>query len=80
MLSKQDLRAKLIAKIPDWIKACEDETAASVILHQDAFAPNHEPDEIELLGWAIKYAGLCGKSVQIVPPLSVNLTDSAERV
>jgi hypothetical protein len=35
-------------------------------MHQDAFAASYHEDEYKLLGVAIKFAGLCGKHVQIV--------------
>jgi hypothetical protein len=38
-------------------------------LHQDAFAPKLGSDEMFLLGKAIKYAGLMGKEVRIIPSL-----------
>ena len=36
-------------------------------MHQDAFAPMLGSNEIFLLGKAIKYAGLNGKEVRIIP-------------
>jgi hypothetical protein len=42
-------------------------SADSVIMHQDAFAPMLGSNEIFLLGKAIKYAGLAGKEVRIIP-------------
>ena len=38
-----------------------------VIMQQDAFAPMPGSNEIFLLGKAIKYAGLVGKEVRIIP-------------
>lgn len=62
--------SRLIAAIqktlPDFVRACADEDAELVILHQDAFAPGYQEEEYLLLGMAIKYAGLCGKEVQVV--------------
>lgn len=37
-----------------------------VVPHQDAFAADYRDDEYMLLGVAVKYAGLCGKEVQVV--------------
>jgi hypothetical protein len=65
MLSKDAIRQKLV-KVPDWILACDDLATDTVAMHQDAFAPDYRQAEIELLGWAIKYAGLCGTNVQVV--------------
>ena len=39
----------------------------SSLIHQDAFAPKLGSDEMFLLGKAIKYAGLMGKEVRIIP-------------
>ena len=52
-------------KLPDFVKACADDVEV-VVLHQDAFAADYQDDEYLLLGMAIKYAGLCGKEVQVV--------------
>jgi hypothetical protein len=35
-------------------------------MHQAAFGLDHQGSEIELLGWAIKFAGMCGKNVTVV--------------
>ena len=40
------------------------ETVGPLLIHQDAFAVDYE--EYELLGMAIKYAGLYGKEVRII--------------
>lgn len=52
-------------KLPNFEKACADDVDV-VVLHQDAFAADYQDDEYRLLGMAIKYAGLCGKEVQVV--------------
>ena len=49
--------------LPDFVKSCEG-TLGPVLIHQDAFAMNY--DEYELLGMAIKFAGLYGKEVRII--------------
>jgi len=49
--------------LPDFVKSCR-ETAGPLLIHQDAFAVDY--DEYELLGMAIKFAGLHGKEVRIV--------------
>ena len=36
------------------------------MLHQGAFAADYQEDEYELLGRAIKYAGLRGKEVRVI--------------
>lgn len=53
-------------QLPDFAKACADDGAVVVILHQDAFAADYQDAEYKLLGMAIKYAGVCGKDVQVV--------------
>jgi hypothetical protein len=40
-----------------------------ILMQQDAFAPAYGPSELLLLGKAIKYAGLMGKEVRIIPSL-----------
>jgi hypothetical protein len=53
--------------LPQFAAACEMTGADSVIMAQDAFAPMLGDYEITLLGKAVKYAGLMGKEVHIVP-------------
>jgi len=57
------LRMVIERMLPDFVKACRDDVTA-LILHQDGFAADY--DEYELLGMAIKYAGLFGKEVHII--------------
>jgi hypothetical protein len=64
-MTPRDLKQKL-GVIPDWVAACESQTEDVILMHQDAFAPQLETNEILLLGCAIKYAGLCGKEVRII--------------
>ena len=54
-------------ELPGFVAACNEKNAEFVLLHQDAFAPKLGPDEIFLLGKAIKYAGVIGKEVRIIP-------------
>jgi hypothetical protein len=62
--------ANLIAGIekmlPDFARACRAHDNTVVTMHQDAFAADYQEDEYRLLGMAIKFAGICGKEVQIV--------------
>ena len=62
--------AKLIAGIekmlPDFARACRAHDNTVVTMHQDAFAADYQQDEYRLLGMAIKFAGICGKEVQIL--------------
>jgi hypothetical protein len=49
--------------LPDFMKKCREPDEA-LIIHQDAFAVDY--NEYELLGMAIKFAGLYGKEVRII--------------
>jgi hypothetical protein len=53
-------------ELPDFARMCRDPGAELVLMHQDAFAAAYHEDEYKLLGMAIKFAGLCGKRVQII--------------
>ena len=68
-MSKQDIEKRQKALwmamegvLPDFVKSCR-ETDGPLLIHQDAFAVDY--DEYELLGMAIKFAGLYGKEVRI---------------
>jgi len=70
MMSEQEvekrekaLRAAMEGMLPDFVKSCR-ETVGPLLIHQDAFAVDYE--EYELLGMAIKFAGLYGKEVRII--------------
>jgi hypothetical protein len=62
--------ANLIAAIekmlPEFAKACRAPDTPVVIMHQDAFAADYQEEDYRLIGMAIKFAGICGKEVQIV--------------
>jgi len=60
------LREEIERELPDFVNACHA-NADFVIMHQDAFAPMLGSNDIFLLGKAIKYAGLNGKEVRIIP-------------
>lgn len=60
------LREEIARELPEFVRACEN-SAEFVIMHQDAFAPMLGSRELFLLGKAIKYAGLIGKEVRIIP-------------
>ena len=49
--------------LPDFVKSCR-ETVGRLIIHQDEFGVDY--NEYELLGMAIKFAGLYGKEVRII--------------
>jgi hypothetical protein len=65
MQRESSLIATIRRKLPEFAKACADDTEF-VLLHQDAFAPDYQEDEYVLLGMAIKYAGLRGKEVRVI--------------
>jgi hypothetical protein len=65
MQRESSLIATIKKDLPDFAKACADETEL-VLLHQDAFAADYQEDEYTLLGMAIKYAGLRGKEVRVI--------------
>lgn len=64
MQRESSLIATIRKKLPDFAKACADDTEL-VLLHQDAFAADYQEDEYTLL-MAIKYAGLRGKEVRVI--------------
>jgi hypothetical protein len=65
MQRESDLIATIRKKLPEFAKACVDDTEL-VLLHQDAFAADCQEDEYALLGMPIKYAGLRGKEVRVI--------------
>jgi hypothetical protein len=65
MQRESSLIAIIRKKLPDFAKACAEDTEL-VLLHQDAFAADYHEDEYTLLGMAIKYAGLRGKEVHVI--------------
>ena len=65
MQRESSLIATIRKNLPDFAKACADDTEL-VLLHQDAFAGDYQEDEYLLLGMAIKYAGLRGKEVRVI--------------
>ena len=65
MQRESSLIATIRKNLPDFAKACADDTEL-VLLHQDAFAADYQDDECLLLGMAIKYAGLRGKEVRVI--------------
>jgi hypothetical protein len=61
MQRESSLIATVRRKLPDFVKACADDTEL-VLLHQDAFAADYQDDEYLLLGMAIKYAVFVGRT------------------
>jgi hypothetical protein len=67
LMSAEEKLRDALRIVPEWIKVCENDSAPLVIIHQDAFAVNHQDEELYLLGAAIKFAGLRKKEVHIIP-------------
>jgi len=65
MQRESSLIATIRKKLPEFAKACADDTE-QVLVHQDAFAADYQEDKYTLLGMAIKYAGLRGKEVRVI--------------
>ena len=64
-LEKREKALKMAMEriLPEFVKACR-ETGEPLLIHQDGFAADY--DEYELLGMAIKFAGLYGKELRII--------------
>lgn len=60
--------------ISEFAKSCT-QTNDPLVIHQDGFAGDY--DEYELLGMAIKFAGLCGKEIHIIGENRETLTAAA---
>jgi hypothetical protein len=65
-LKESNLIAAIEEMLPDCARACRNPDAPVIVMHQDAFAADYQEDEYKLLGMAIKFAGICGKEVQII--------------
>jgi hypothetical protein len=59
------LSAEIRRLLPDFVESCRNNEDV-VIIHQDSFAADYQPDEFSLLGKAIKFAGLHGKELRII--------------
>jgi hypothetical protein len=57
------LRMAMERMLPEFVKSCT-ETGDPLLIHQDAFGADY--DECELLGMAIKFAGLYGKEIHSI--------------
>lgn len=66
-IHEKQLTKKIENVLPDFVNAvklaAKGESKKQIIIHQDAFSADY--DEYELLGMAIKYAGLYGVSITI---------------
>lgn len=59
---------KYLPQLVEGVKmAAKKEDISKLMMHQDAFASEYQDDEVLLLGMAIKYAGMYGVSLIIVP-------------
>jgi hypothetical protein len=52
--------------LPDFARACRAADPPVLVMHQVAFAADYQEEEYRLLGIAIKFAGICGKELQII--------------
>jgi hypothetical protein len=62
---EKELLREIEKKLPEFVLAVKNETNDVVQLHQDSFAAGYDDEEYPLLGKAIKYAGIYGKSILI---------------
>jgi hypothetical protein len=64
-LAKREKALRMVIErtLPDFVKSCQDDSEL-LLIHQDAFAADY--NEYELLGMAIKFAGLYGKEIRII--------------
>jgi hypothetical protein len=60
------LQKEIESKLPDFATALRNTGSMPLIIHQDSFAADYQAAEYELLGKAIKYAGIFGKEVHII--------------
>jgi hypothetical protein len=65
-----DGREKLVETIerelPEFAAMVQESPVDLIMLHQDAFAAGYDVKEYILFGMAMKYAGLHGKTVQLI--------------
>ena len=62
---EREFKESFEQQLPDFVRMCSD-AIDEVVFHQDAFAADYQDREFCLLGRAIKYAGLLGKTVRII--------------
>jgi hypothetical protein len=61
---EKPLRIAIERLLPDFVKSCREQIDELLLIHQDAFEVEY--NEYELLGMAIRFAGLYGKEVRII--------------
>lgn len=65
---EQEIRDTIGKYCKSLVQAMSDARATekpTLGIHQDAFAANYDPDELMLLGMAVKYAGMFGVTLVI---------------
>ena len=65
-LRESALISAIEKQLPEFARICRDPDSSLVVMHQDAFAADYQEEEYRLLGMAIKFAGICGKEIQII--------------
>lgn len=60
--NKEEVQSLVESSLPQFVIACNNPHANTVMMLQEAFSGN----EIILLGCAVKYAGYCGKTVEVI--------------
>jgi len=66
MKNKKEILVEYIeSKLPDFAEAVHSD-ADTINLHQDSFAADYQEEEYTILGKAIKYAGIFGKTIIII--------------
>jgi hypothetical protein len=58
------LVAAVRERLPDVAKLCQ--VNDELVFHHDAFAADYQEEDLKLLGMAIKFAGLNGKTAHIL--------------
>ncbi|MFT4019065.1 MAG: hypothetical protein QM668_19030 [Agriterribacter sp.] len=66
-INKQKMIEAVEKELPDFVKMVKTTKDEMIVFHQDVFAADYQMDEFMLLGMAIKYAGLHGREITIIP-------------
>jgi hypothetical protein len=71
MSNKENDKRKMVdtieRELPDFVEMINSTGDEVILLHQDTFAAGYQEEEFRLLGMAIKYAGIQGRKITIVP-------------
>lgn len=68
--AKQSLIYTVEVQLPEFVKAVKKNIkhdCTRILMNQDAFATDFSGPELLLLGMAIKYAGIHGCAIEIIP-------------